>query len=484
MIKKFILLLCALSLFLPTQVFSRVKSLDSLKNNLLKISEKEMSQWDWTGLSVAVVYKNKIVINKGFGYANIENNIPVTKNTVFPIASLTKTFTATMFMQLREKSLVEFYSNVNTLVPEYKPLSDTNYGYTILLQLATHSSGLPKDPPVMFWSHFEDFLWIILNGNFEKQTKVNREEFLKSLSSVRLVTIPNASFNYSNTGYILLGMALEKASGMSYQEYIKKYIFKPLEMKNSGFYSDFIETKNQAMCYAIFPQNTEPIVTPINKFDDSNSLYISAGGIYSTSEDIAKFLIFQINGNPNVLKGENLRLMQKKHYGGYGIGWDINKIDNFKALSHAGGGLGLNSYMIAIPEAEIGVVILRNCSYPYGTEGSIDKLAVKLVKECIAWALENDKDFDKTNVPNNLQRYTGNYKTSLQNATAIITIKDNKINMQLKEAPDFNETFLPINPLEFHFQSDPSKKPMLFFQEDEKGNITGLSFLSFLFYKD
>jgi len=263
MAKKLAIIACFVSLFLTVQSYSPAQNLDSLKASLERIVEQEMNQWNWTGVSVAVVYQNEIIMNKGFGFANIENNILMTRNTILPIASLTKTFTATMFMQLIEKELVEFNSNVNNFIPEYKPTPDhPDYGNTTLLQLATHSAGLPKESPALFWSHFEDFLWIISNGNFQKQSRINREDYLQSLFSVHLESMPNAHFIYSNVGYTLLGMTLEKASGLSYQEYIKKNIFKPLKMNNSGFYQDFITAQNQAICYVFLPQNPQPLVAP------------------------------------------------------------------------------------------------------------------------------------------------------------------------------------------------------------------------------
>jgi CubicO group peptidase (beta-lactamase class C family) len=484
MLSKICVAICSLILFLTIQLYSEDLKTDSLRYNLEQIIYDEMSQWNWTGVSVAVIYQNGIILNKGFGFSDIEKEIPMTEKTILPIASLTKTFTATMYMQLIENKLIGFNSNVITFVPVYKTISNyPDYGNTTLLQLATHSSGLPKDSPLLFWSHFEDFLWVILNGNFHKQTKVDREEFIKSLSSIHLAAIPNARFIYSNLGYALLGMALEKACGVTYQEYIKKNIFQPLAMNNSGFYSDFSAAQNLAVCYVILPNNPKPLAAPAYECDEPNSPFIPAGGIYSTAEDMAKFLMFHINGNPPVLKNENIELMQSQHYGGFGIGWDINKMDQVNTLSHSGGGLAFNAYMIAVPEIKTGIVILRNCAHPYGTEGSVDKLASKLIKKCIAVALE-DIDINKKNSMNDIQRYAGTYRTSLQNATAIITINGNRINMQLKEAPDFKEDFIPINAHEFHFLNDPFKKPMLFFQEDESGNIISLKFLSFLFYKE
>ncbi|RYG45072.1 MAG: class A beta-lactamase-related serine hydrolase [Chitinophagaceae bacterium] len=172
------------------------------------------------GASVAVMKSGKILFTKGYGMANLENNIPNTPSTMFHIASVTKTFTSYSVLLLEKQRKLSLDDNIRKYLPEVP-----DFGHQITLrQLAQHTSGIRTYESLHAMSGYEIH---------------SKEPFFKLISRQRDLNFsPGDEYDYSNTGFILLATVVERVSGMSYAAFVKKHIFDPLKMTATVFQDD------------------------------------------------------------------------------------------------------------------------------------------------------------------------------------------------------------------------------------------------------
>lgn len=173
-------------------------------------------------ISAAIIKNGKVVWAAAFGYTSRNKDVPADTNTIYRIGSITKTFTAVIFMQLVEERKVKLDDPVEKYLPEIKSLKGYSDKTIITLrQLASHTSGLEREP---------DMPGASLGPVDQWETKL-----LSCIPYTSFNTSPGTSFHYSNVGYALLGLALERASGVPYIQMVQQRIFIPLHMDNTFF---------------------------------------------------------------------------------------------------------------------------------------------------------------------------------------------------------------------------------------------------------
>jgi CubicO group peptidase (beta-lactamase class C family) len=250
--------------------------------------QKEMSRHKIVGLSVAVVDSNGILLSDGFGKADKENNISADNSTLFPIASITKTFTGIAVMQLVEQGLIDLDKPIGTYIKELSlPNSEENIITTRML--LTHHSGIHGD--ILYNWYLPDV----------SKDSLIYEQMVNLINEAGTIFTPGKLHSYSNAGYSLLGVLIHKVSGISYVEYIRSNILSPLEMTNSIVFAG---------------ENTNAL---ISKGYDSKkatempmTLGIPAGGMALSANDAAKYMKAIINsyhGNSTLLNAETMKKM-------------------------------------------------------------------------------------------------------------------------------------------------------------------------------
>ncbi|MGE5353586.1 MAG: serine hydrolase domain-containing protein, partial [Acidobacteriota bacterium] len=192
------------------------------RNKTAKIDKLIKSYYDTERFmgTVLVSENGKVLFRKGFGQASIEWNIPNGPNGVFRIASITKTFTAVLTLQLIQEGKLSLDNKISDFLPYYR--KDIGEKVTIS-QLLTHSSGIPN--------------YLQLPGFMPDQIKFpmkSIEEFIKKFCSNDLEFLPGSKFSYNNSGYAILGAIIEKVTGMTFEEALKKRILEPAGMINTG----------------------------------------------------------------------------------------------------------------------------------------------------------------------------------------------------------------------------------------------------------
>lgn len=315
--------------------------------------------------AVLVGISGKVLFKKAYGMANEEWNIQNTTTTKFRIASLTKQFTAACILLLQERGRLK----VQDQISQYLPGLPEAWQSITIHQLLTHTSGIPN---------YTD------SSQLAKLNRVGAtpEEMVALVASRPLDFKPGTQWRYTNTGYILLGMIIEKVSGRSYAEFLKSNIFERLGMLNSGYDRAADILKERASGYQI----KDGAIANAD-FIDMSSAY-AAGAIYSTIGDLYLWNEALAQGG-NVLSDSSLKQMfteypeatyQGQHYG-YGIVISREKFG--KLLYYHGGGVeGFSSSIQRYPSERVCIIVLSNLS-SFKPWGMGDHIAAELFHQTV-----------------------------------------------------------------------------------------------------
>lgn len=298
--------------------------------------------------SALVVDKGEVVYKKGVGMANMEWQIPNQPDTKHRLGSITKQFTAMLILQLAAEGKLDLQAPISDYLTEYPNGHDPKITTHHLL---THTSGIPNY--TAFPGFFKD----------ESRNPYTPDEFLKKFEDKELDFAPGEKFSYSNSGYFLLGVIIEKVSGKSYETMLHEKIFTPLNMNDSGYDHHEEILKNRATGYE--KQGN----TYVNSRYLDMSIPYAAGSLYSTVEDL--HLWDQALYTNKLLPKEYMELYFKpyvkafgnNHYAyGWGVGKDVigNSSDSIYTISHGGGINGFNTLISRSPSDKSLVVLLNN----------------------------------------------------------------------------------------------------------------------------
>lgn len=458
----------------------------SLSDELSKQIETERQKLNLPGATVAIVRDRDIIYEHAFGYSDLAKKTPASLEQPQPIGSITKVFAATMLMQLVERGVVRLDDPLVKYVPEYKvhsPFQDTQP--TTLRQLASHSSGLPRDAPINFWMNYTVAGWIFSSGQVPLQWYAPKEELLRSLATIELDHPPNSGYFYSNLGISLLAIALERAAGIPYEQYIETNILKPLGMAHSGFLNDSNQDRFP-VGYVYVPGSGEPLVAP--KWELGVAKY--TGGIYATAEDLARFVSLQFQDGPvggsQILSGDSLRAMRMTtgDYSGpdysAGLGWWGNHVAGHHIITHNGGHLGYLATASAMPDMKLGVVVLANRCNPMMDLQTADLaraiFEILLPRLSAAEALP---PFDPAKI--DLQAYVGSYAVPGDYAKIHVDLENGSLYRTVVGTPAPRTQLFPVG--QNQFSEAPAQPASQVFYSDANGNVTGLSFALFRFDK-
>jgi CubicO group peptidase (beta-lactamase class C family) len=288
--------------------------------------------------SVLIAQHGKILLEKGYGFKNIHDHTYNDPNTIYQIASVTKQFTATVILKLIELNKLSLHDKLSKYYPDL-PKSDS----ITIENLLTHTSGITD--------HYND-------TSSSPSIAGNEENLLTSLKKYELDFSPGSNWQYSNKGYQLLGYIIQKVSGMTYYEAVRKYIFTPLKMNNSAF--DFIHlvSSDKATGYWTFPENANVAGATII---DSAAPF-SAGSIYSTVRDLYKW--HEGLQSYKIIRQSSLDKAYTPFKNNYGYGWMIDTIFNRRIIHHSGDIWGFKSDIARITEDDACIVLLNNIEDP------------------------------------------------------------------------------------------------------------------------
>jgi CubicO group peptidase (beta-lactamase class C family) len=290
--------------------------------------------------AVLVAQNGKVLLEKGYGYRNVDNRVLHDEKSVFQIGSVTKQFTAAIILKLQEQKKLNVKDKLSNYFPSY-PKGDS----ITIEHLLTHTSGI--------YSYTDD-------GEFmrnEVTKPATREKMMALFKDKPLHFSPGTQWEYSNSAYSLLGYIIEIVTRKSYEQTVRDYIFTPLDMTHSGFDFTHLTTTGKATGYLQLTDKGA-IVAPIV---DSSVAY-SAGSIYSTVADLYQWHKgFTQDKIISAVSKEKAATPVKNRYG-YGL--FIDSIWGKRRLSHGGGIHGFNSNMVMIPADDVCIVLLNNAPNP------------------------------------------------------------------------------------------------------------------------
>jgi CubicO group peptidase (beta-lactamase class C family) len=306
--------------------------------------------------SVLVCKNNETVFKSGYGMANFEHDIPNTPNTKFRIGSITKQFTAMAVMLLEERGKLK----VEDCITKYITDAPEAWGDLTIHHLLTHTSGVPS-----FTSMPEYRRDMMLAQSIDQMVARFKE---KPLSFV-----PGEEYEYSNSGYFLLGTIVEKASGVSYDEFIRKEICEPLKLHDTGYDRFRTVLKHRASGYL---RRSHSIIH--DAYLDMSQPY-AAGALYSTVEDLNRW--DQALRRRELISEDRYERMFTPEKNGYAYGWGVRTKSGRKTISHGGGINGFRSHILRYPDEKLCVVVL--CNVPPVNPGKVaqDLAAIMLGEE-------------------------------------------------------------------------------------------------------
>jgi CubicO group peptidase (beta-lactamase class C family) len=302
------------------------------------------------GISMAIIRNNQIVYGQGYGYSNVEHQVPVKLETVFQSGSMGKQFIAMAIMMLVERGEIE----LDTRVKEY--IEDVPKGWKNITvrHLLTHTAGTGDYP-----------------DDFDYRADMDEDDMWELIKTIPLDFKAGEQYSYSNLGFITLGILIRQVTGEFYGDFLKKNIFEPLGMKTARVISESDIVLNRASGYELVDgkiKNQEWVSPSLNTFAD--------GALYINIYDMAKYET-GLNSNLLLKKRESfdqmwspVKLNDNSTYP-YGFGWCLDEtVSGMRVVKHGGTWQGFESYVIRILNVKVTIAIFANLD-----EADVDTIA-------------------------------------------------------------------------------------------------------------
>jgi CubicO group peptidase (beta-lactamase class C family) len=439
-------------LSMPARACAQNHLPDSLVKQLDASVEGFKERYHSPSIVVLVVHDQQVIYSRSLGYTDVENKMPASADAKYPILSMTKPFTATMLMQLVQRKVLKLDDNVAQYLPEFQAaVKPADRDATTLLQLATHTSGLPRNSQTDIRFTQQVDRWILAGAKDSVIAPSTKTEFLNSLKYLTY-EYPKYQFlhysdrHYSNLGYCMLGIALERASKTDYATYIVNNIFQPLGMNNSGFMTDHVNKNMLAKGYFYNEKTRAYIKAPY--FQPNSTLY--AGGMYTTANDLAKFLGFQFKSHFDKILSDDDKAMM--------IALNIAWKPAYPFTMHEGAMLGYRSEIAFNPGMKIGWVILTNT-----TDFDFSRLNDQLSKLILPVYAQKQTP--------GLQQYTGTYTLAHNVGSLEIYLKNDSLYSSYLKGSIPDHALVPAGRNQFQGQGRGSYHIGYEFLTNEKGEI-------------
>lgn len=317
-----------------------------------------LKDWHAAGFAVAVVEKNKVIYQKGFGYKDVESKSPVTPNTLFAIGSCTKAFTASLLGLLRQEGKLDFDKPVQTYFPELKFYNENMNNLITLRDMMSHRTGLPR----------HDYSWYFFQSS-TRDSLIMRIQYQEPSAAVR------EKWQYNNFMFMAQGALVEKLTHQSWEKNVKEKIFTPLGMGSSDFsIEEMLKNDDHATGYGL---KNDSIIDKLPYFHiDAMG---PAGSINSSVHDMSNWVITWINGGkfegkeilpPTYVKDAMSSQVvitaalpdQYKDifFANYGLGWALGSYRGHYRVDHGGNIDGFSANTSFFPSDSIGIIVLTN----------------------------------------------------------------------------------------------------------------------------
>ncbi|MBM4068630.1 MAG: serine hydrolase [Planctomycetes bacterium] len=326
---------------------------------------QEVADKKLPALSIALVDDQKLVWSRGFGHADPAAKTEATATTVYRVGSVSKPFTTLLLMILVEMGLIDLDVPVQRYLPEFQPKNPHGKAIT-LRQLVSHRSGLVRESPV---------------GNYFDDTEPSIADTVKSLNSTRLVFVPESTTSYSNAALATVGHVIERVTRQPFATAMTEKLLTPLGMTDSSF--DLTPELRKRLARAtMWTYHGREFPAPTWAFGMS-----PAGNLYSTADDMAKFLSFLFargqGAKGRILKQETLektwqiQFEKKGAKEGFGLGFYVSELDGKRRVGHGGAVYGFATQLSALPDDKLGVIVAASRDVSNGVTSRIADVALR-----------------------------------------------------------------------------------------------------------
>lgn len=341
---------------------------------------KQMSAAKIPGLAVTIVKGDKTEYIKGFGLADLEKKVPVTPQTLFELGSTSKAFTALGILKLVSEGKLDLKDPVSRYLPWFTVNYNGEAVNVTIEQFLHQTSGIPfetiGDIPV---ASGEDAL----------------EETVKTLVGQPLMFPPGMKFFYATINYDVLGLVIQKVSGMPYEEYMRQEVLAPLGLEHTCMYRSKAREKGMASGYKVEFDQVEYFDAPDYRGNTP------AGYVITTAEDMARWLKIQMGTlTLDSFDGELIKKSHSPNPGGfdspYAKGWFLYKRMN--AIGHGGNNPNFSSFILFKPEEKLGVAVLANLSTSTVTPLAMNLLRIIEGQEARVSTRDQNMQFDRLSI--------------------------------------------------------------------------------------
>jgi len=341
------------------QTPNTVAEADELVETIDAIVVSALEEGPTAAISVAVAQGPEIRIAKGYGYADLENEVPATAETVYRLGSVTKQFTSVALMRLVEAGEVDLDDEIIRFLPDFP-----TQGHTVRIHhLLNHTSGIKSYTGLgeEFWDR--------------SRLDLSHEDLVEMIADEPFDFAPGTGYSYNNSGYYLLGMILETVTGESYADHLRETIFEPLGLEHTSYCHNEPIIKHRASGYARHDGGL------VNAQILSMTSPFSAGALCSTVLDLVGWQR-ALNSDRLVTAASYERMTTPELLADgtpltYGFGLSVGGIDGHPKISHGGGINGFNTTLAYYPEDDVTIVVLAN------TEGANPNRVERLIARAV-----------------------------------------------------------------------------------------------------
>lgn len=308
------------------------------------------------GVAISVVKDGRVVLSKGYGALGLGRSEPMTNTTIWPIQSETKTFTGLTAAILHDEGKLDLDRPVSSYIPAFRMHDPVATLEVTPRDFLTHRSGLPA----------HSWLWITNDG-------LTRTEAMSRMPHLPLVARIRSDWRYANMGYVTVAHLVERIAGVPWEQFVERRIFQPLGMTRTTFSRQQAEADPNHIDGSMIRFGSL-VRTPMQ---GTTPLTNSTGGIYSTADDMAKWMLVHLNegraDGRQLFKESTIAELQKSEMitdrpvpmpeftsSAYGLGWFVESYRGERLVEHGGGHWGVNSALGLLPERELGVSVFVN----------------------------------------------------------------------------------------------------------------------------
>jgi CubicO group peptidase (beta-lactamase class C family) len=441
--------------------------------------EAMAKEFDIPGVAVGVLAGGREIF-ASHGVTSVDNPLPVDEKTLFHLASVTKSFTATALMRLVAEGKVELEAPVRRYVPELQLADERAAAEITVSNLLNHTAGLD---------------WNLIDTDEEDGSLA---AFVAKMAELPLIAPPGARASYSQAGYNLAGRIIENVTGLTFEAAVASLVLEPLGLADTFFERDDIMVRRFAVGHNRGEDGTFRLARPWTSWRAGMRGNNPGGGIASSVRDLLRWARFHLGSGDGVLPAAALHRMREQTVelrastlgDGFGICWFLREVDGVRTIGHGGSGNGQFAELLIVPEHDFAVVSLANA----GPDGyRFNQAVVRWVLEHYLGLVERDPEpipYDETRA----REVAGRYEIDAMNLdiaadgrrlTLEVGIKPEiRQASQVDMPPDYPPAamgFLPGDGDEYIITEGGLKGQRGFFTRDRSGAVIGVDLAGRLF---